>query len=618
MICSVRHGTIMPPRLRSRFGEVNMDEVAQIRERIDIVSFILEYIPLKKMGRNFKASCPFHNEKTPSFVVSPERQIWHCFGGCGKGGDIYTFLMEYENLEFIEALRILAKRTGVPLAGSNFEVGLSSKKEKIYKLNKLSLDFYHYVLTKHQAGKKALVYLKNTRKIDPKIIETFQIGFSPKDGVALSNYLINKKKYKKEDLIEAGLAFYSGGSTTASGLKDFFRNRVMFPLFDHRDNVVGFSGRAIDEPVAAGGYGGKYINTRDTLVYHKGSMFFGLNTAKSEIKKLDKAIIVEGELDVISCFSQGIKNVVAVKGTALTESQVTLIGRFTNNVGLCFDMDDAGYTALKRSLPVLEKKGINITTCIFKNAKDADEAVRSDPIAFKKVIKKDIPIYDFIFSKTFSLFEKDRVYGKRKISEELLPIFTKISNEIVKEHYLRKLSLDLEVSLDALNKEVEKIEKKEVTKDNIIISKKDKRSRIEVLEDYLMALIIQNENPKLFLEKITAILRDYKFEGTSYKKIIDYIANFKNGKFVGSEFLKVLPKELTVSFDTSYLFPLPKFDDNGKYITEAEIAAKELRALFLKNKIKEISLSLKTKEKKEDIKNLEKELALTISLLSKS
>ncbi len=452
-----------------------MDEVAQIRERIDLVSFISEYIPLKKMGRNFKAVCPFHNEKTPSFVVSPERQIWHCFGGCSKGGDVYEFLMEYENLEFVEALRMLAKRTGIQLRESNFQAGTSSKKEAIYKLNRIALDFYHFVLTKHEAGKKALSYLTENRKLDARLIETFMIGFSPKEGISLSNYLINKKKYKKEDLVEAGLAFYRGPSASSgqTGVFDFFRNRVMFPLFDHRGNVVGFSGRAIEEPYS----GGKYINTRETIVYHKGSIFFGLNTAKEEIKKLDKAVIVEGELDVISCFSVGIKNVVAVKGTALTENQVTLMARFTNNICLCFDKDDAGYEATKRSLSSLEKKGMNITTCIFENGKDTDESIKNDPIAFKKSMKKDIPVYDFIFSKTFSSFEKDKVYGKRKIASELLPIFTRISNEIVKEHYLKKLSLELGVSLEALAKEIEKIEKKEIVREDIFVSKKDKRSR---------------------------------------------------------------------------------------------------------------------------------------------
>ncbi len=595
-----------------------MDEVSQIRERIDLVSFISEYVPLKKMGRNFKAVCPFHNEKTPSFIVSPERQIWHCFGGCNKGGDIYTFLMEYENLEFVEALRILAKRTGIQLRESSFQEGVFSKKEIIYKLNKVALEFYHYVLTKHEAGKKALSYLTRNRKLDTRLIETFMIGFSPKTGASLSNYLINKKKYKKEDLVEAGLAFYPSTPLTSSGVLDFFRNRVMFPLFDHRNNVVGFSGRAIEEPYN----GGKYINTRDTIVYHKGSMFFGLNTAKEEIKKLDKAIVVEGELDVISCFSVGCKNVVAVKGTALTENQVALMARFTNNICLCFDKDDAGYEATKRSLVSLEKKGMNITTCIFDQAKDADEAIKKDPISFKKSIKKDIPVYDFIFSKTFSSFEKDRIYGKRKISEELLPIFTRISNEIVKEHYLRKLSLDLDVSLEALIKEIERLSKKEIVKDNIFISKKEKRSRIEILEDYLMSLVVQHSNPKLILENCLLILKDYKFETDSYKKIMDYLSDFfkNNNKFNTRDFLNLLPKELASSFDASYLLPLPKFTDEDKYAQEVEKVARELRMLFLKNKIKEISFSLKAGEKDEDFKrigDLEKELALTIGLLGK-
>ncbi|MDO8658113.1 MAG: DNA primase, partial [Candidatus Levybacteria bacterium] len=524
-----------------------MDEVAQIRERVDLISLISEYIPLKKMGRNFKAVCPFHNEKTPSFIVSPERQIWHCFGGCGKGGDVYTFLMEYENLEFVEALRILSKRTGIPLRETSFQAGISSKKEIIYKLNKIAMDFYHYVLTKHPAGKKALSYLTDNRKMDARIIETFKLGFSPKDGVSLSGYLINKKKYKKEDLVEAGLAFYSGAR-----IVDFFRNRVMFPLFDHRGNVVGFSGRATEEPYN----GGKYINTRDTIVYHKGSMFFGLDSAKEEIKKLDKAIILEGEMDVISCFSQGIKNVVAVKGTALTESQVALLTRFTNNICLCFDADDAGYEATKRSLPALEKKGANITICVFANAKDADEAIKNDPVSFKKSIKKDLPVYDYIFSKTFLAYDKNKVEGKRKITDELLPMFAKILNEIIKDHYLKKLAVELDISMDALTKEMEKIEKKEVVKNDVIIIKRDRRLRPEVLEDYLMSLIIQHENPKLILEKCIEILKDYKFEIASYQKIIESLSKYfkTNSMFSSSNFLTTLPKELTGSFDTSFLF----------------------------------------------------------------
>src|SRR5581483_10477767 len=249
-----------------------MDQAARIREKIDLVTLISEYIPLKKMGRNFKTNCPFHNEKSPSFVVSPERQIWHCFG-CGKGGDCFTFLMEYENLEFIEALKTLGKRAGI-------EVELSATE---------------------------------------KGIETFQLGFAPSTSNSLSNYLMQKKGHKSQDLVDAGLSSLRNGR-----VMDFFFNRIMFPLFDHRDNIIGFSGRTLDESSTSS----KYVNTRETLVYHKGDVFFGLNSAKDEIKKEQTAIIMEGEFDVISAFMEGVGNAIAVKGTSLTENQVQLISRF--------------------------------------------------------------------------------------------------------------------------------------------------------------------------------------------------------------------------------------------------------------------------------------------------
>ena len=277
-----------------------MDQASSVREKIDIVSLISEYIPLKKMGRNFTTLCPFHSENTPSFVVSSERQIWHCFG-CGKGGDAFTFLMEYENLEFVEALRLLAKKAGVTLkiGGDSFT---TSKKENIYSLNNLASDYYNFVLTKHEAGKSAMEYLIKKRGLSLELIKTFNIGFAPSGGMDLSNYLMKKKNFKREDLIDAGLSFQKDNR-----IVDFFRNRIIFPLIDHRGNTVGFSGRSIDDK----SYGPKYINTRDTLVYHKGGMFFGLNKAKEEIKKEEFAIVVEGEFDVISLHKEGIKNTIA-------------------------------------------------------------------------------------------------------------------------------------------------------------------------------------------------------------------------------------------------------------------------------------------------------------------
>jgi DNA primase len=222
---------------------------------------------LKKAGRNFKALCPFHNEKTPSFVVSPERQIWHCFGGCNKGGDVYQFLMDYEKVDFPEALRILAKRAGVELVSQNYSSEETSKKERLYQINSLAKEYYHYVLTKHAAGKKALAYLKK-RGIDPKVIETFKIGFSPATGDSLVKYLLDKKRFTREEITDAGLSYQRGRD-----LADFFRGRLMFPLIDHRDNVIGFAGRILESNDNVS----KYVNTRETLIYHKGEHLFGLN-----------------------------------------------------------------------------------------------------------------------------------------------------------------------------------------------------------------------------------------------------------------------------------------------------------------------------------------------------
>lgn len=587
-----------------------MDDASKIREKIDIVSFISEYLPLKKAGRNFKTTCPFHNEKTASFVVSPERQIWHCFG-CGKGGDAFTFLMEYENMEFPEALRILAKKAGITLQESDFRQGVYSEKEKIFELNNLALKFYHYILTEHSAGKQALSYLTSTRKINKGIIDAFELGFSPKTGSALSDYLINKKGYKNKDLILAGLSDERGGR-----LYDFFKGRIMFPLFDHRGNVTGFSGRVL---IDADQF--KYVNTRETAVYHKGSMFFGLNTAKEDIKAKQDAIIVEGEFDAISLFEQGIKNVVAIKGTALTESQVALLSRFTPKVTLCLDQDEAGFEATVRSLEVLEKKGLTTSIIIIESAKDPDEAVKKNPAEFKKEIREARGIYDYLTEKFVSENDKNTAGGKKEITDNLLPLFSHISNEIIKEHYLKKLSVDIDVSLESLTKEVNKQQNKNM-EDKIVIPRGDKRTRRELMEEYLLALIIQSEKPKVVLEENKKYLESYKFETASLEKILESLSVYlqKKEKIETEEFSKTLPKELIPSFDTCFLFPLPKFETADKYQQEAGKIAEELLSLYLKDKIRIVSEEIKNMEKDknfEEVEKLKKEFTELINKLPK-
>lgn len=580
-----------------------MDQASQIREKIDIVSLISEYIPLKKMGRNFTTVCPFHSENSPSFVVSPERQIWHCFG-CGKGGDVYTFLMEYENLEFIEALQILAKKTGVVLRNTG-SASSSSKKENIYSLNKLAGEYYNYVLTKHPAGGKALDYLINERKLTKELIKTFNIGFAPFGGEDLSSYLIKKKKFKSFDLVEAGLSIQKGQRTV-----DFFRNRIMFPLADPRGNIVGFSGRSIEK----NDFGPKYINTRDTFVYHKGSQFFGLNIAKEEIKKSGFSIVVEGEFDVISCYKEGVANCVALKGTAFTENQALLLSRFAPKVALCLDQDSAGIEAMKRSIPILEKRGLAITV-IATDGKDPDEAIKKDPIGFKKAVKNDIEVYDFLISRLTKENDPKTAIGKKKITDEIFPLISSMQNEIVKEHYLKKLSHEIDISLDSL---VRQLDKKRDDKKIGESTKIEKRDRKEILEEYLLALIAQGYSPGDLMIKSKDILTEYKFQIPSIGKIFAELMVLQNKNILDiKKISNYIPSELLPVFDKCFLMPLPKFENNKIYEEEVISVSKDLRIIYLKEKITNISAQLKDPEKaEEEIKNLREEIANITALVS--
>lgn len=556
-----------------------MDQVSQIREKIDIVSFISEFIALKKAGRNFKANCPFHGEKTPSFVVSPERQIWHCFG-CGKGGDVYTFLMEYEKLEFAEALRLLAKRTGIELISQKGNSIASSKKEKLYEVNSFAKEFYHFVLTKHKAGEKAREYLTK-RGVTAKVIEAFMLGFAPHAGTALVKYLISKKHYAKEDLLDAGLAFMG-----RSGLMDFFRGRLMFPLFDHRDNVVGFAGRVLDGDVPS-----KYINTRETLIYHKGEHVFGLNVTKDAIRREKQVILVEGEFDVLSCFENGIGNVVAVKGTALTENQVNLLSRFVSKITFCFDGDKAGQEAIKRSLSVVEKKGLTPTVIVIPDGKDPDEALKIEPGVFKKAVKEDLGVYDYLLQKLLAENSTEAVEGKKNIVSEFLSFISSVQNEVVKEHYLRKLSKEVETSYESIAKELQRIsERQGMVPEQTAVKSKIKRSREEALEEYLLALIVQNEKPKAALQKAVLVIAESLSKERSYQKILYHLLEqIEKEQPLGAG----LPEELLSSFNTAVLFPLPVFEDQEKVLIEIEKVAKQLRRFYIQKKMKDIALAIK-------------------------
>jgi len=521
-----------------------MDQVEEIKSKIDIVDLIQSYIPLKKRGKNFWANCPFHGEKTPSFTVSPDLQIFKCFG-CGKAGDIFTFVQEYEKIEFREALELLAKRAGITLK-SNPALSTAEKiSQKIIIINQFTSLFYHYVLTKHPQGAPALKYLKN-RGIKDDTIKLFKIGFSPDDSRQLLNFL-KSKGFSLSDILQTG-TFGQKGSYTY----DRFRHRLVFPLVDHRDRIVGFSGRILtaDKNLA------KYINSPETPVYHKGHMFFGLNLTKDFIRKADSAIVVEGEFDLISPFQAGFQNIVALKGTAFTSDQLTLLKRYTQNLILALDSDFAGANAARKSIQLADSLGFNIKAVDLKNFKDPDEAVKNDLSFFKKQINDAQSIWDFIISSALKTYPSATDLGKKQILEFTFPFITQIDNSVIKSTYLTKLANLLNVDREAVFSEADKFSKNANIDQKTNISlpvQADPQNplKTEKMEHYLLVLLFSHPQPKKFFKQVSQHFDIISLP--QFTKIIGYLKKYKLKTFSASKFVKILPPESVELFNSIYI-----------------------------------------------------------------
>lgn len=454
-----------------------MDQIEEIKNKIDIVGLIQGYVPLKKAGRNFKGNCPFHSEKTPSFMVNPELQIFKCFG-CGAGGDAYSFLQKIEGMEFGEALQQLADRVGVKLVSYKPTQG-EQLKEKLVAINFLAGEVYHWLLTKNKLGSKALAYVKS-RGISDEAILKFKLGYAPDAWDYLSKFLLGKKGYKREDVDRAGLMIKN---------YDRFRNRIMFPLANQRGQVVGFAGRVL--PGADEKSGGKYVNTAETEIYHKGELLYGLDITRSEIKTAGFAVVVEGEIDAIASWQAGVKNVVAIKGSALTEKQVELLRRLCDTLVLALDTDLAGDAASRRGIEIADRAGMSIKVARLEGAKDPGELAIIDPEAWKKVVGEAIPVYDFYIDSAVNRFGLE-VGGKKRIGQEIVPILSKIEDEIIKAHYIKKLARTLGVEENDIRTQMVKVS----TKQPVVDKKEEtemKKSRMEVVEEYLLELALKRD-----------------------------------------------------------------------------------------------------------------------------
>ncbi|MBI2589233.1 DNA primase [Candidatus Saccharibacteria bacterium] len=424
---------------------IYMDAVSEVKSRLNIEDVISEYVQLKRAGRNFKGLSPWTNEKTPSFIVSPEKQIWHDFSS-SRGGDMFSFVMEMEGLDFRGALEHLARKAGIDLEQfQSSTAGANSKfKARVSEALSLAAKFYQKQLTVNYA---ALSYLLSVRKFSKKTLLDWQLGYSPNTSRGLTDFL-SKKGFEASELKAAGLITQRRDGSNA----DMFRGRIMIPLCDSRGNVIGFTARFLETSLSPAGEAPKYINTPSTPLYDKSRHVFGLHLAKETTRKAGFVVVVEGNMDVIASHQAGVTNVVATAGTAMTTQHLRELKRFTGDIRLCFDSDQAGITATERVIPLAQKVGVNlnIVSIDSKDGKDADELVQKDPQLWQKAIKQAKYAPDWLIEHYKDSLDLSSAQGKRAFTDALLVTIRRLSDPVEKEHYLKTIAEATNTSLEAI------------------------------------------------------------------------------------------------------------------------------------------------------------------------
>lgn len=424
-----------------------MSQIQEVKQATDIVQLIGERLTLQRSGANWRGLCPFHSEKSPSFFVSEQLQRYRCFG-CGESGDVFTFLEKYDGMTFAEALQTLADRAGITLTKQSF-TDEDQQRQRVLEILSLSREYYSYLLNEHQVGQTARQYLKD-RGVTQESIKVFQLGYALPQWDSLLKYLHHKKKYALADIQASGLIV----TNSAGRQYDRFRDRVMFPLTDHRGRVVGFSGRVLDSQAKEA----KYINTPETLVYHKSQLLFGYSQLYQAIRKENEVVVVEGEFDVISSAQAHVNQVVAVKGSALTEDHLRILSRTVDKVLLCFDTDAAGVEATRRAITAAKPFGIELRVLDFgtDGQKDPDELARTNPARWRQVVKSSISVYEFLIRAALAEHDPAAPEGKRKIVNQLAPVLNQISHAVEREYYLQRLAEALVVKIETLKLDIQK------------------------------------------------------------------------------------------------------------------------------------------------------------------
>ncbi len=411
--------------------------IEDIKDKLDVADVIGRYVQLKKSGSNLKGLCPFHSEKTGSFMVSPQKQIWHCFG-CGLGGDVIGFLKQYENVEFREALEMAAELAGVQLPTYKRTGPDKNELDELIKINEFAASFFQKALTTSPAAQKYLT----ERGLSSQTIERWRIGFAP-DSFDSLVHALQTKNVSLEQAVKAGVLAKSDNGK----IFDRFRGRITFPIFDIKGQVVAFTARTLP---GAPEDQAKYINSPETSLYNKSKLVFGLNFAKEAFRELSQAVIVEGQMDVISAHQSGFKNTIATSGTALTEDQLRTLKRFVGTIVFAFDNDDAGGKALWRGAQMALGLDFEVKVVDLQTAKDPDELIRKSPRTWEKLISTSYRVVEYYLELARSKFQEGSLEQKQFITEQILPLVHKFSDPVKVDHYFQKISSDFGISEQAL------------------------------------------------------------------------------------------------------------------------------------------------------------------------
>jgi DNA primase len=546
----------------------------QIRQSADIVDVIHSYVPLKRAGANFRALCPFHKEKTPSFNVHPARQIWHCFG-CGAGGDVFKFLMMYENIDFPTAVRRLAERAGVPLEfeTSAEERATRSLKDELFALHEAVASHFHALLLRDPSAEIARDYLKK-RGITSQTCKKFRIGFSPQGWDGLFQWA-KTKNLSAELLEKAGLVLKSDKPDAQNSHYDRFRGRLMFSICDEQGRVVGFSGRILtdekDQP--------KYVNSPETPIFQKSKVLFGLDKAKRAILDAKFAVVCEGQLDMISCFESGIENVVAPQGTALTEQHGQILKRYVDEVVLAFDSDEAGQNAAARSVEALLPSNLVVRVAVLPRGEDPDSLIRKEgAAAMRKLIDEAKPYFDFFLDR----LSKER--GKMQIAAAAAEYIRKIPNAVLRADHIRVVSERLHLPESAIAEEFHKSQRRpRMAAADANDAKKSAILHVPPAEKFLLELLLHAEPPQ-FSRFCRVIQLDWVTDET-VKSLVSRILELETTKkWRGAEpFLHELDNEAAALVTELLMKPTVK----GEFAAQADDCVRQLQRRFLQRQIED-------------------------------